>query len=447
MPTQGGGREIIMKTLKFDLSKTGGKFKMMNATNGGPWHKRHAIDQPRSNFNDYKAARIPYSRNHDSAVHTIYGGPYSHDITCIFPNFDADANDPSSYDFACTDEAILVTLEAGTKTFFRLGQTIEHQIKKHGTIPPKDFKKWAVICEHIIRHYNEGWADGFHLNMEYWEIWNEPDLDSDDSPNKRTWGGTKAQFFDFYEVAAKHLKEQFPSLKIGGPALAGNEAWAEDFLKEMNRRNVPIDFFSWHIYCVETKHMTEKAERMKKMLAENGYGSAESILNEWNYVRNFVDEYLNSIKTIGSMKGAAFTMACMTDAQHAPIDMLMYYDTRPSVFCGAFDYYTYEAKKGYYPLKWYGMFYDMESEVRCETEVENIHTLCGCDKNGRTLTVITYYTESDTAAPEEFEIDFGRDGKYEIYLLDNEHDGDLICETSDLKLTMNPNTCVMIKEI
>ena len=191
-----------MESIKFNLSGNAGAFKIMNATNGGPWHKRHATDQFRSNFADYKAARIPYSRNHDSAATGIYGGPYSHDITNIFPDFDADENDPASYDFPCTDESIFVTLDAGTETFFRLGQTIEHQIKKHGTLPPKDFHKWARICEHIIRHYNEGWADGFNLNIQYWEIWNEPDLDSDDSTNKRTWGGTKAQFFDLYEIAA-----------------------------------------------------------------------------------------------------------------------------------------------------------------------------------------------------------------------------------------------------
>ena len=130
------------------------------------------------------------------------------------------------------------------KHFFRLGQTIEHQIKKHGTLPPKDFHKWAEICEHIIRHYNEGWADGYNLNIKYREIWNEPDLDLDDSQNKRTWGGTKAEFFDMYEIAAKHLKEHFPNLKIGGPALAHRMDWASDFLKEMKKRNVPIDFFS-----------------------------------------------------------------------------------------------------------------------------------------------------------------------------------------------------------
>lgn len=90
------------------------------------------------------------------------------------------------------------------------------QIKKHGTVPPADFGKWAQICEHIILHYNFGWANGYHLNIRYWEIWNEPDLDADDSPNKRTWGGTKARFFDLYELAAKHLKTRFPELMIGG---------------------------------------------------------------------------------------------------------------------------------------------------------------------------------------------------------------------------------------
>ena len=63
-----------------------------------------------------------------------------------------------------------VYLDAGTETFFRLGQTIEHQIKKHGTLPPSDFGKWAQICEHIIMHYNEGWADGYNLGIKYWEI-------------------------------------------------------------------------------------------------------------------------------------------------------------------------------------------------------------------------------------------------------------------------------------
>lgn len=436
-----------MAVLKFDLEKKIGEFKLMNATNGGPFYKRHANDQFKSNFNEYKAARIPYSRNHDSAVCGVYGGPYSHDITRIFPDFDKDPTNPESYDFACTDEAILCTLEAGTKTFFRLGQTIEHQIKKHGTIPPKDFNKWAVICEHIIRHYTEGWADGFTLDMPYWEIWNEPDLDSDDSTNKRTWGGTKAQFFDFYEIAAKHLKSCFPHLKIGGPALAWRIEWGEDFLCEMQKRNVPIDFFSWHIYCVEPEQLVNKAEAVKKLLIKYGYENAESILNEWNYVRGWTNDFVYSIQQIISIKGACFTMACMIASQHTSIDMLMYYDTRPSCFNGAFDYYTYKPLKGYYPFLWYGMLYDMKYEAECKSSIDNIYSITGCSNENKALSIITYYSDNDSLGAKEIKVDYGKEGKFEIYLLDAEHNGELVKTTSDLTLTMNVNSCILIKEL
>lgn len=42
-----------MEHLKFNLSKNDGKFKIMNATNGGSCHKRHANDQYRTNLDDY----------------------------------------------------------------------------------------------------------------------------------------------------------------------------------------------------------------------------------------------------------------------------------------------------------------------------------------------------------------------------------------------------------
>ncbi len=436
-----------MEKLLFDLSEKGAGFKILNATNGGPWHKRHAHDQVRSNFADYKAARIPYSRNHDSAIHGVYGGPYSHDITRIFPRFEADPYDPASYDFACTDEAILCCLEAGTKTFFRLGQTIEHQIKKHGTIPPADFKKWAVICEQIIRHYTQGWADGFDAEIEYWEIWNEPDLDPDNATNKRTWGGTKAQFFDLYEIAAKHLKEKFPHLKIGGPALAWNEEWADDFLCEMKNRNVPIDFFSWHIYCTEPVRLVDKSYRIKALLDKHGYSDAESILNEWNYVRGWTDDFKYSILAIHGIKGASFVMACICESQSAPIDMLMYYDTRPSAFCGAFDFYSYDKLKGYYPLYFYGMFYDMEHEVKAQNKIDNIYSLCGVDKNGKMLAVITNYSEDDSLGAKDICVDIGRSGKFEIYLVDSAHDGELVTTTDKLELTLQNQSFALIKEI
>ena len=438
---------MIMNTLIFNTEKKLGKFKILNAVNNGPVHKRYSNDQKRSNFEDFKRARIPYARNHDAAFFAGYGGEHAVDITSIFCNFDADVNDPASYDFACTDEYILATLEAGTETFYRLGQKIEHYIKKYNNFPPKDYHKWAQICEHIIRHYNEGWANGYELNIQYWEIWNEPDLDPDDSDHKKTWGGTKLQFFDLFEVAAKHLKACFPNYKIGGPALAYNEEWCEDFLCEMRKRGVEIDFFSWHIYCNEPILMIEKAERIKAKLINYGYGDVEVILNEWNYVQGWVDEYVYSLECIAGIKGAAFTMSCMSLCQESDcVDMLMYYDARPCVFNGMFDFYTLRPMKGYYPFLWYGGFYDLEHEIRAENKIKDIYSICGCDKDGKLCAVITHYSNNDEKDNEKIKIDFGKTGKYDIYLLDKDHSGELVATTEDLTFDMPVHSCILIKE-
>ena len=140
-----------------DVAKEVGPVKIMNAVNNGPSKAR--ADQSRGNFADYRALRIPYARTHDSINQATSNG-HTVDISAVFPNFDADENDPKSYDFAYTDKFLETILAAGTEPFFRLGQTIENGIKKYHVFPPKDYAKWARICEHVIRHCNAGWCGG-----------------------------------------------------------------------------------------------------------------------------------------------------------------------------------------------------------------------------------------------------------------------------------------------
>ena len=381
-----------MSNIKVDFSCEIGKIKIMHAVNNGPIKSRY-----RGNFKDYKALRIPYARNHDASFFTAYGLNHTVDVNFIFPDFDADVNDPASYDFTLTDEYIRETLEAGTETFYRLGSRIENESKKYNTLPPKDFKKWAEICEHIIRHYNCGWADGFKYKMTYWEIWNEPDLQPDNSPNKPTWGGTEAQFFDLYEVAAKHLKAKFPKLKIGGPAIAHDLSWARRFLTEMKRREVPMDFFSWHIYAYEPKRVAERAEKVREILIDCGYGEIESILNEYNYVRNWTDKFSYSINQIHGIKGATFFADVMLRCQRAPVDMLMYYDASPVIWNGLFNYYDYSPLKGYYALKMFSKLYILGTECAVFSDDEAISAVAARGKNGRCGVMIANYTNDDDA--------------------------------------------------
>ena len=223
-----------MAKVTVDFNRAIGKIKPMHATGQPPFLGGfNKFDFSWINY--LKNAKVPYSRLHD--VGGPYGGNRFVDIPNIFRDFDADENDPESYDFVFTDVLLAGMYEYGVEPIFRLGVTIENQanIKAYRIHPPKDVKKWAVICEHIIRHYNEGWADGYHYGIKYWEIWNEPDNDM--GKMNQMWTGTPQQYYELYDVTAKHLKACFgDKIKIGGYAasaglcqhIAGGEASGEN---------------------------------------------------------------------------------------------------------------------------------------------------------------------------------------------------------------------------
>ena len=388
---------VAAEDIIIDRTQSVGKIKPMNGVNNGPAGPAgNGNSQQKDNFATYKAARFPFARTHDAAFSESYGSEHTIDITAIFPDFSRKVDDPSAYDFAITDWYLDRIRQMGTEVFFRLGQKIEHHVKKYGINPPKDFKKWAQICEHIIRHYNEGWADGHHWNIQYWEIWNEADLAQyDPEDNRLTWGGTQQQFFEFYAIAAKHLKKCFPDLKIGGPAFAG-EYWIDKFLTYMSKENVPIDFFSWHCYAYKPQSMMNKAYRIREFLDKYGYKETTTTLNEWNYVRNWTTEFLYSLRTMRNQKGAAFCSAVMSVCQDAPVDILMYYDARPeTVFNGLFDMYTMHPTPVYYPFYAWSKLADLETQVRVTCEDKELYATAAAKAGGPMRILVSRYSDDD----------------------------------------------------
>ncbi len=444
--------------MKVNFNVPHGTMKPMHATNNGPVVRECDIEEGtlhpfNNNLNEFKAAGIPYARTHDAAFYHRYGLEHVIDVYYIFPNFDADPNDPANYDFVCTDAYVKSCELAGTEVFYRLGHRIEHEVKKYGTLPPKDFQKWAAICEHIIRHYTEGWADGFNYKMTYWEIWNEPDLrQNSTSP---TWGGTKEQFFEFYHVAATHLKQCFPGLKIGGPALAHDLTWAEDFLAQLK---APLDFFSWHCYTCNVEYMLDMCKRVKELLDKYGFSNAESILNEWNYVTGWKgDAIVYSHDNRGKIKGASYSVATMCACQYAPVDMLMYYDARPNEFWnGMFDDTVVgRVLKGYYPFPMFNTLYRLGNCVEAIAK-ENGGYICAAKSDSEAAVLLTHYNDDDSTEPMAFKIDLsgfsGENGtEIEFYLHDDTHNCESVGKAIYYgdrftpELTLPNYTCYLIK--
>ena len=414
--------------LNFDFDKVSGKIKPMNAVNNGPYGSEV---RKTGNFVEYKDLHIPYARLHDSSFYVNYGGEWTVDVHRIFRNFSADENDERSYDFEATDAYLKSIKAAGTEIFYRLGASIEH-LKKCGTYPPADFLKWAKICEHIIMHYNEGWANGFDMGITYWEIWNEPDCVNPDGSNP-CWQGTKEQFFEFFKVAAKHLKKRFPDLKIGGPAICYYDSgFAQEFVPYAKENHIPLDFFSFHCYAYTVDFIGETIEKFRALLDQNGYAKTETILNEWNYILGWSgDIYKKTMKAISGLVGSSFVLGAMCVGQRSSLDMLMYYDARPSTsFNGIFGLSGSEKLKTYYVFKAFSEVKKLGSCVPYRTDCENIYAVGSTDGNERAI-LFTCYDHDEKEAVRPIKINVknackGRVMKVCYYVID---------EDNDLKLT------------
>ena len=429
-----------------DFSAACGKVKAMNCVNNGPF------GSGRKNDALYAAAHFPFARNHDAAFEASYGLEYTVDVVNVFRNFDADENDPASYDFRATDVYIARTFAAGTTTYYRLGNKIEHGKKKYGVLPPKDFRKWARICEHIIAHYVEGFADGYTYDMPYWEIWNEYDCFNADGTSP-CWSGTFEEFYDFFEIAAKHLKARFPKLKIGGPAQVGApSAEAENFIRTMCERQVPLDFYSFHHYTPQPHSYADCVRGVRALLDKYGYTGAEIHLNEWNYVEGWAGEAIKrTYRTIPSMKGAAFVATAMLDCLYAPLDLFMYYDARPCGFNGLFGGYPSGVYKPYYAFIAFDVLRSLGTLVNCESDDESIVAAAATDgENGAVM--LAYYAMEADAPAKDVKIAPGRSAKQaEWLLLDEAHDlvpvqVDTLNGTEDaLYAVMKPNSVYLVR--
>lgn len=423
---------VLSAQIVVSPNETVGPIKRMNAVNNGP-----RINNSEQVYNSttgyFTAANVGYSRNHDAAGYGAYG-EHVVDISIIFPDFSKNPNKPESYDFTLTDRYVKSIQDAGVEVFYRLGQSIENQpLKKYNIYPPKDNKKWAQICEHIIRHYNEGWADGFHFNIKYWEIWNEPNLEWDNDKWKvdpRCWAGSPEQFYDFFEVAVKHLKGCFPNLLIGGPAMSGTDPgvrtipkWYELLLSEMKKRNVPLDFFAWHIYENDPTIYVDYANQVRALLDKYGYEKAESFLNEWNYIKSWTDDYPYSVRAMASPKAGAFVCAAMQECQNSPTDMLMYYVYTPgSKFNGLFDQLSDKPIWSYWALYAWGKLKTLGTQIKAECNIPDVRVTAARDAEGHLgILVSRYIIDNNITSSKDVRLSLA-DGKF---------DGKVRCHITD----------------
>ena len=343
----------------------------------------------------------------------------THDITAtdihnIFPDFSADVNDEKSYRFEECDKVLAAIVDTGMTPFFRLGISYSNAQKDHELLlPPTDYAKWAQICEHIIRHYNEGWADGFNYNIEYWEIWNEPDggkyeeiSETEYNTENVFWHGSPEQFYQLYDVAATYLKEKFPDLKIGGYGSCGFYAltktnnvksgapaynkyfinFFQGFLDYIKENRPPMDFFTWHSYSTSEVN-ARWIKYVNENLEEAGYGNAEVICDEWNYNPTENDQ-------IDRRYGANQTsMLCMF--QNEGLDSAYYYcGIATGALHGGMFLKGGKPSSAYYGFYAFGQLYKLGNQVEIKNKLrKDMYAVAAKGENGEAAMLIANVSE------------------------------------------------------
>ena len=397
--------------IKVDFNMVVGPVKRVNGVGQPPLVGKLA-DYPM--FHYLKEAGIPYSRLHD--VGGWLGGGLFVDIPVIFPSFDADENDPKSYRFAYTDSLLKALDKNSVEPFFRLGVTIENFVERGyppvNILPPKDFAKWGRICEHVIRHYTEGWASGFKMKITYWEIWNEPENHPDDNLNPM-FRGPFTEYMKLYGTVAPYLKAKFPHLKIGGYGHCGFYAGvgsdhipaanstprtqyfvecSHKFLAAARDNKWPLDFFSYHSYSAPAEALRQVRFADEHL---NQYGftadKCERIFNEWlPYV---------SHKNLGSALQAAGVAAELIGLQNGPCDVACIYDARCGVgnYSPLFNPLTYKPHKAYYAFTAFKELRDRGTAVAVQTAGDK--NLWVAAAKGEKDAAVMMANDSDKAIP------------------------------------------------
>ena len=324
-----------LRDVQVDAGKVVGTIRSFQGLNGPPFP---IMDGLPNLVRQYKALSIDMVRTHDIMGPTDIAARYSVGTPLlawlvpdskqrtalvdssqagqIFPDWNADPEKPESYHFSASDKFIQAIRESGAEVYYRIGRSFGAD---YTDLP--DFDKFAAVVKHVALHYNQGWANGFHDNIRYWEFWNEPDL-------AFFWTETPEKFYGLYEKTARALKSVDPSMKVGADAqaLAFNAGpYREGLIEYCSRHNVPLDFYSWHHYAMASADpydMVRIGADIRELLDTHGFPKAESVLSEWNLSPDFTERERARLQGI---ENAAFIGAALIYLQDSAVDHAHFY--------------------------------------------------------------------------------------------------------------------------
>lgn len=317
----------------------------------------------------------------------------------IYDFYDVVSRDSSnnlSFNFSKLDETVCDIYHAGAKPFFSLGYMPPTMADDGSLIgKPKNWNEWAFLVQKTVEHYSNkeivlpcGALENFWKTDIYYEVWNEPDLESF---GKWKYAGAKS-YSDlyFYSVKGADQAQNVLPFKIGGPVTTAlYKNWIQKFLDYIITNNLRIDFISWHHYSKKTDDYTQDIINLNKWLGEdpkyNKYENLPKIISEWGY-----DSEKNPIAD--TEVGAAHTVASLRNLISARLEQSFLFEIKdgPSLSWGILTHDGQE-KPRYKALK---LLNDLEGkQIIIDGEGSHVSAISSI-KEGKIILILTNYDES-----------------------------------------------------
>lgn len=267
-----------------------------------------------------------------------------------------DSSDNLHFDFSKLDQTVCDIYHTGAKPFFSLGYMPPTMADDGSLIgKPKVWNEWALLVQKTVEHYSSkdnllpcGALAEFWKTDIYYEVWNEPDLES--FGKWRYSGGKSYSDLYFYSVKGASQAQNIFPYKIGGPVTTAlYKNWIQKFLDFVIANNLRIDFLSWHHYSKKTDDYTQDIISLNKWLGEDPkydrYENIPKIISEWGY-----DSEKNPIADTDV--GAAHTTASLRNLIGANLEQSFLFEIKdgPTLSWGILTYEG-EEKPRYKALK------------------------------------------------------------------------------------------------